>query len=116
MNKKHPDYTPNPIFTDAFPEISGNTVNGLGETEYRQASPFFWHSHDRQTHGLLQETVINYHRRSPEMREVLHPRLTGAPSQLELRMQRSASPLKSGPSWLNSLCWKTRVIWWALRP
>jgi hypothetical protein len=26
-----------------MPAVSGNEVNGLGETEPRPASPFFWH-------------------------------------------------------------------------
>lgn len=93
MNKKFPDYVPNPIFTEVFPEISGNTVNGLGEHEFRQASPFFWHPPERQTHGLLQETVINYHRRSPEMREVFNPAADRGPKAAELaadQVHRSA--------------------------
>lgn len=92
MNKKFPDYRPNPIFTDAFPAVSGNTVNGLGETEYRQASPFFWHPHDRQTHGLLQETVINYHRRSPEMREVFTPAADRGPKPIEVAKVKVCKP------------------------
>lgn len=61
------------IFTDLFPEISGNSVNGLGETEVRRPSPFFWHPPERQTHGALQEKVIAYHRQSPEMRAYFNP-------------------------------------------
>jgi ferredoxin len=96
MKKKHPDYVPNPIFTAAFPEISGNTVNGLGETGFRQASPFFWHPHDRQTHGLLQETVINYHRRSPEMREVFTPTADRGPKPVEVAAEKIG---KSAEDW-----------------
>ena len=44
---------------DRFPEISGNTVNGLGETEWRPPSPFFWHPADRQTHGELQAYIVS---------------------------------------------------------
>jgi ferredoxin len=93
MRKKVHNYTPNPIFTSVFPEISGNTVNGLGETEVRRPSPFFWHPPERQTHGLLQETVINYHRQSPEMREVFTPAADRGPKPVEradLQVQKSA--------------------------
>lgn len=43
-----------------FPEISGNEVNGLGESKPRQASCFFWHPPEEQTHGNLQAKVIEY--------------------------------------------------------
>lgn len=62
-------YKPLQIFIDAMPEVSGNAINGLGENEVRRASPFFWHPPDRQTHGTLQKTVTDYHRRSPAVRE-----------------------------------------------
>lgn len=65
-------YKPNPLFLDAFPDLSGNTVNGLGETEYRKTSPFFWHPSGKQQFGDLQRAVTEYHRRSPEIREVFN--------------------------------------------
>jgi Pyruvate/2-oxoacid:ferredoxin oxidoreductase delta subunit len=66
-------YTPNPIFLDAFPDVSGNTVNGRGETEYRRASPFFWHPPGKQQFGRLQRAVTDFHQRSPEIREAFNP-------------------------------------------
>lgn len=68
MPKRTAEYKPMQVFLDAMPTVSGNTVNGLGETEQRRASPFFWHPPHRQTHGELQQTVTDYHRQSPEMR------------------------------------------------
>jgi ferredoxin len=66
MKKKPGSYTPNSYFLKHFPPgKSGNTVNGLGETEVRQASPFFWHKPELQEFGELQQAVINYHRQSP---------------------------------------------------
>lgn len=66
---KQSEYHPMQQFLDAFPAVSGNAVNGLGETEVRRPSPFFWHPPDRQSHGHLQAEVTNYHRRSAAMRE-----------------------------------------------
>ena len=54
-------FSPMARFTDVFPEISGNSINGLGEATERRPSPFFWHPPDRQTHGRLQKAVIAYH-------------------------------------------------------
>ena len=66
---KQDTYKPDPRFTALFPEISGNQVNGLGETQQRRPSPFFWHQPDRQTHGDLQAEVIGYHRQSSAITE-----------------------------------------------
>ena len=50
-----------------FPEISGNTVNGVGEEERRQPSPFFWHEQSLQTHGELQAYVVSQFYDPPEV-------------------------------------------------
>jgi Pyruvate/2-oxoacid:ferredoxin oxidoreductase delta subunit len=63
------DYQPMKRFIDNFPGISGNEINGLGETEIRRPSPFFWHPPDRQTHGALQKEVTDYHRQSNAVRK-----------------------------------------------
>lgn len=59
MAKSAP-YTPPADILASFPEKSGNEVNGVGETEYRRASRFFWHKPDLQSHGQLQKTVLKY--------------------------------------------------------
>lgn len=63
------DYQPMQRFIDRFPETSGNAVNGLGETEVRRPTPFFWHPPARQTHGALQKEVTDYHRQSDAVRK-----------------------------------------------
>ena len=70
-------YRPDRRFTDLFPEISGNAVNGLGETEVRRPSPFFWHPPEKQSHGALQAEVIAYHRRSPAISAEYSPAAPG---------------------------------------
>lgn len=67
------DHPPMAHFTEAMPDISGNTVNGLGESVKRQASPFFWHPPARQTHGELQKVVTDYQHRSPAVSEHFSP-------------------------------------------
>jgi len=41
-----------------MPTLSGNTVNGLGETGRRQASPFFWHEPRFHAFGAMQGYTI----------------------------------------------------------
>ncbi len=70
---KPPSRSPDPRFTRLMPEVSGNTVNGLGEPAVRRASPFFWHPPDRQAFGALQKTVIDYQHQCPEVSAVFSP-------------------------------------------
>ena len=38
-----------------MPATSGNTINGMGETEFRQASRVYWHDPDTIEHGEMQK-------------------------------------------------------------
>lgn len=96
--KKKATYQPKSVFTEAFPEISGNAVNGCGETQIRQASPFFWHPPGRQTHSDLQAAVLAYHQQSPEIRENFSANPPGGRGpqiiqQTEVRIEQSPSQL-----------------------
>lgn len=44
---------------------SGNPINGLGETEPRRPSPFFWHPPDQHPYGELQKAARTSSRRCP---------------------------------------------------
>ncbi len=48
-------YSPHPEQVALMPSVSGNTVNGLGETEPRRASPVYWHDPQTLAHGELQK-------------------------------------------------------------
>jgi epoxyqueuosine reductase len=37
-----------------WPEVSGNAINGVGETSSRRPSPIYWHPPDSTPHGRLQ--------------------------------------------------------------
>lgn len=53
MATRH-DYTPDPEQMALWPEISGNTVNGLDEPVRRRPSHVYWHDPDLIPHGALQ--------------------------------------------------------------
>jgi len=59
MSKIDPDFQPDPELLAHFPDISGNAVNGLGETRPRPPSCFFWHPPEKQTHGALRNFVMD---------------------------------------------------------
>ena len=52
---QHRPYTPNPEQMALFPEVSGNAVNGQGETDFRRPRPIYWHDPDTLAHGALQK-------------------------------------------------------------
>lgn len=86
-------------FLDKFPDVSGNTINGLGETEVRRPSPFFWHPPDRQTHGALQKEVTDYHRQSAEVRRYFSSAPPGGrgPEAID---QAAEKVVKSAAEWV----------------
>lgn len=48
-------YTPSDAFLAAWPDASGNAINGLGERTPRRASPMFWHPPDQHPFGAVQQ-------------------------------------------------------------
>lgn len=79
QNIKRKLYVPNPE-TLALLRVSGNPINGLGETEVRRASPFFWHPADQHPYGDLQIVARQNSRKCPGATEAFaaaynHPEL-----------------------------------------
>ena len=70
-------------FIALFPDVSGNTVNGLNETEVRSPSPFFWHPHDKHEFGELQNEVVGIQRRSPEIIEHYNSKAPRGPKTIK---------------------------------
>ena len=54
-------YTPNPEQIALMPQISGNTINGVGEAEFRRASHVYWHDPETLAHGELQKWFYTQH-------------------------------------------------------
>ncbi len=55
VQKKKQPFVPDPNQMALWPDISGNTINGLGEKEARRPSPVYWHDRDTIPHGPLQD-------------------------------------------------------------
>ncbi|MFT4708593.1 MAG: epoxyqueuosine reductase [Ascidiaceihabitans sp.] len=51
---KAPPYRPNPEQTALWPSVSGNTINGLGEANFRRPEYIYWRSPDEISFGPLQ--------------------------------------------------------------
>ncbi len=55
MVRPKANWQPTPEQKALWPSISGNTINGVGETEPRRPSPIYWHPPDATPHGPLQK-------------------------------------------------------------
>jgi epoxyqueuosine reductase len=62
--QKREAYQPKPQIL-ALLKVSGNQINGLGETELRPPSPFFWHPPDQHPYGELQIVARQNSRKCP---------------------------------------------------
>lgn len=50
-----------------WPEISGNTINGVGEPAVRRPSPVMWHPSETIAHGAVQDWFWEQGRKTPEI-------------------------------------------------
>src|SRR6204780_5290426 len=76
---KRGSYKPKPE-TVALLKVSGNPINGLGETTPRRPSPFFWYPPDQHPYGELQIVARKSSRGCPGSPEAFqaaynHPQL-----------------------------------------
>jgi epoxyqueuosine reductase len=92
MARSTPRWEPPAETLSHFPDVSGNTVNGLGEAERRPPSPFFWHDPSVQTHGDLQKYVVSRFYDSAEVSEAF----SRDPETLQLR-PRGPDPIPVAP-------------------
>ncbi len=54
MTRRLPVWTPSAEQMGHWPAMSGNAINGVGETVHRRPSPVYWHPPDSIPHGPLQ--------------------------------------------------------------
>lgn len=60
-------FTPNPEQLALMPEISGNTLNGLGEADTRRPTPIYWHDPEQLPHGSLQNWFYTQNSDDPDI-------------------------------------------------
>jgi Pyruvate/2-oxoacid:ferredoxin oxidoreductase delta subunit len=54
MPRRTAAFVPSPAQRALWPAVSGNALNGLGETVPRRPTPIYWHDPDSTPHGPLQ--------------------------------------------------------------
>lgn len=58
-------YSPDPDQMALWPDISGNTINGVGEQDPRRPTPIYWHDPDATPHGKLQLWMFQHGAQRP---------------------------------------------------
>ena len=97
---KRGSYKPRPE-TVALLRVSGNPINGLGETTPRRPSPFFWHPPDQHPYGELQLVARSSSRSCPGSPEAFqaaynYPELVGvAAARNQAPAEQLAEQVKS---------------------
>jgi epoxyqueuosine reductase len=66
-----PRYTPSAEFEALWPGISGNQINGVGESSVRSPAPFFWHPPEQHPYGPLWQISRRTTRRDPAVRAMI---------------------------------------------
>jgi len=84
-------FTPKPEQQALIPPVSGNAVNGLGETAFRRATHVYWHDPEKLHHGGMQKWFYTQNmdhegiRKARADREKIHaievPEVSGEPLQ-----------------------------------
>jgi ferredoxin len=102
MGKPNDDlsWTPNPELMELWPDTSGNTINGLSETESRPPSPVFW-----RTDGSIAHTDVLhyfYNRDKDNERLSLARKLREEPVAMPLVDIPNEKILKSADDWIRS--------------
>ena len=57
--KQHPQFVPDPEQMALMPDVSGNAINGQGETEFRRPSRIYWHNPTAIPHGRVQQWMVD---------------------------------------------------------
>jgi ferredoxin len=60
-------FTPKSEQVALMPSVSGNDINGAGETARRRASPIYWHDPDTLAHGELQKWFYTQNANDPHI-------------------------------------------------
>lgn len=63
--RKQPVWHPPDRIAALMPAVSGNAINGLGETAPRPPTPVMWHRPDRIAHGRIQQHVNDSYETHP---------------------------------------------------
>jgi len=90
MERRTPVWEPPAEILELFPEVSGNTLNGVGETEPRPVAAPMWRDPRTIAHGRVQDHITREYSQHEDLRRGMRPRGRYRPAPLaEERIERS---------------------------
>ena len=66
-NSPYKPFTPKDEQVALTPPVSGNAINGLGETEFRRATHVYWHDPETLHHGAMQKWFYTQNADDPDI-------------------------------------------------
>ena len=63
-------FQPNPAQLALMPDVSGNDINGLGESDFRRPTRIYWHNPGDIPHGRMQKWMVERFNRAPDFKRV----------------------------------------------
>ncbi len=101
-------YTPNPEQLALMPTVSGNTINGLGETAFRRPAAVYWHDPDTIEHGKLQQW---FYTQDPDNKAIARARAARAKIQANEVPPVTGEPLiQTASVWSQELAAYTKTL------
>ena len=94
-------YEPNPEQIALMPPVSGNTINGVGEPDFRRAEPIYWHDPDTLRHGDLQKWFYTQHADSDVINKARDDRAKFL--DIEVPPVRGEPLQQSAEAWMSDL-------------
>jgi epoxyqueuosine reductase len=85
-----------------WPAVSGNTINGMGETGPRRPSPIYWHAPDATPHGPLQKW---FYARTAALGEGIVAARRARQGALDAPLE----PVATVPAVRNAVAWSAQV-------
>ena len=85
-------FTPKSEQMALMPKVSGNTINGLGETEHRKPSKVYWHDPATLAHGEMQKWFYTQNNDNQAINDAMS---AGSPSRPRACMLRDAEAARS---------------------
>lgn len=98
--RQTPVWVPPDSLTNIFPDVSGNEINGLGETSERAPTPIMWANPSTIAHGSVQTKMTTEFAEHPQLQTVLrmddrHEPAPIAPRVWEASPEEATSALRA---------------------
>ncbi|MGY8795086.1 MAG: 4Fe-4S dicluster domain-containing protein [Woeseiales bacterium] len=102
--KQRKSFDPSPEQQALLPDVSGNSLNGVGEKSVRRPTPVYWHKPDTIPHGSAQAWMTEKFNAVPDFRTIYATPDARGPRKLDAVADEQAEDLAENWSqWVKSV-------------